>query len=176
MEAVIIREATKEDLPSILQVAIASYEHTFAAFNTRENMDAFYAENYTLDKFTAEFNEPNSILFVSCRNNQVVGFIRLRISHEADEHLDGTAIELQRLYIHPEHQGLRAGALLIQKALEYAINRQFDWIWLGVWEQNFKAQAFYQKYGFIRFSEHVFQMGDDPQIDWLLKRRLTTTK
>ena len=108
MDAVTIREATPADLPAILQVAIASYEDTFAAFNTRANMDAFYAENYTLARFTSEFDEPHSILFVACRANQVIGFVRLRISHEADEHLEGTAIELQRLYIHPAHQGRHA--------------------------------------------------------------------
>lgn len=173
MDTVTIRVATKADLPAILEVAIASYEDTFAAFNTRENMDAFYAENYTLARFTSEFDEPNSILFVACRNNQVVGFVRLRASYEADKHLNGSAIELQRLYIHPGHQGIRAGALLMQRAMEYAIAQQFEWIWLGVWEKNFKAQAFYAKHGFVRFSQHVFQMGDDPQIDWLLKRKLS---
>jgi diamine N-acetyltransferase len=173
MDAVTIREATQVDLPAILQVAISSYEDTFAVFNTRENMDAFYAENYTLPRFASEFDEPYSVLFVACRANQVVGFVRLRISHEADEYLEGTAIELQRLYIHPDHQGVRAGALLMQRSLDYAVAHRFDWIWLGVWERNFKAQAFYAKHGFIRFGEHVFQMGDDPQIDWLLKRKLS---
>ncbi len=173
MDAVTIREATQADLSAILDVAIASYEDTFAAFNTRENMDAFYAENYTLARFASEFNEPHSILFVACRNDQIVGFVRLRISHEADEYLDGSAIELQRLYIHPAHQGIRAGALLMQRSLEYGVAHRFDWIWLGVWEKNFKAQSFYAKQGFVRFSEHVFQMGDDPQIDWLLKRKLS---
>jgi hypothetical protein len=41
-----------------------------------------------------------------------------------------------------------------------------------VWERNFKAQAFYRQWGFERFGEHVFQMGDDAQTDWLLKRKI----
>jgi ribosomal protein S18 acetylase RimI-like enzyme len=45
-------------------------------------------------------------------------------------------------------------------------------MWLGVWEKNFRAQKFYEKWGFEKFSEHVFLMGDDPQIDWLLKKPL----
>ncbi len=176
MDSVTIRKATKEDLPAVLQVAIASYEDAFAAFNTRENMDTFYAESYTLNKFTTEYEEPHAALLVACRDEAIVGFARLRVNAEADGHLDGKAIELQRLYIHPDHQGIRAGALLIQRAIEYATTQQFDWMWLGVWERNFKAQKFYEKHSFIRFSEHIFQMGDDPQTDWLLKRRLTTTK
>jgi ribosomal protein S18 acetylase RimI-like enzyme len=173
MDTVIIREATTHDLPAILHVAIASYEDTFAAFNTRENMDAFYADNYTLPRFTDEFHELHSVLFVACRHSEVVGFVRLRISHEADAFLTGKNIELQRLYIHPAHQGIRAGALLMERALAYAVEHQFEWMWLGVWERNFKAQKFYEKQGFTRFSEHVFQMGDDPQTDWLLKRKVS---
>ncbi|MFY8036360.1 MAG: hypothetical protein ACOVMQ_04280 [Cyclobacteriaceae bacterium] len=94
MDTVIIREATTHDLPAILHVAIASYEDTFAAFNTRENMDAFYADNYTLPRFTDEFHELHSVLFVACRHSEVVGFVRLRISHEADAFLTGKNIEL----------------------------------------------------------------------------------
>jgi hypothetical protein len=41
-----------------------------------------------------------------------------------------------------------------------------------VWEKNFKAQQFYSRWGFERFSEHTFWMGDDPQVDWLLKKKL----
>lgn len=176
MDSVTIRAATKEDLPTVLRVAIASYEDAFAEFNTRENMEAFYAESYTLDRFIMEFDEPQAVLFVACRDEAIIGFARLRVNPEADGHLDGTAIELQRLYIHPDHQGIRAGAWLMQRAIEYANAQPFDWLWLGVWERNYKAQAFYEKHGFIRFSEHIFQVGDDPQTDWLLKRRLTTTK
>jgi ribosomal protein S18 acetylase RimI-like enzyme len=60
----------------------------------------------------------------------------------------------------------------MEKALIYARENRYDWIWLGVWERNFNAQHFYAKWGFEKFGEHVFQMGDDPQIDWLLKKKL----
>jgi ribosomal protein S18 acetylase RimI-like enzyme len=71
------------------------------------------------------------------------------------------------------HQGKKIGVKLIELALSYAQHHKFDWIWLGVWEFNYRAQAFYKKFGFERFSQHVFQVGDDPQIDWLLKKKLT---
>jgi diamine N-acetyltransferase len=172
MSELSIRPALVEDMASVKEVAIASYEHTFAAFNTRENMDAFYAENYTLAKFDSEYSEPHSIIYVACTDKHVIGFVRLRINHEVDQHLADSSIELQRLYIHPLHQGIGAGALLMKASLAYARNLKFEWIWLGVWEENYRAQRFYEKFGFIRFGEHVFQMGDDPQIDWLLKLKL----
>lgn len=45
-------------------------------------------------------------------------------------------------------------------------------IWLGVWEQNTAAIAFYERQGFERFGEHVFRIGNDDQTDYLLARVL----
>lgn len=95
--------------------------------------------------------------------------MRLRVTDEAEAHLGKSALELQRVYVSRKFQGRRIGLMLMEKAIGYGRERKFDWLWLGVWEKNFKAQAFYDKLGFKRFSEHVFQMGDDPQTDWLLK-------
>jgi ribosomal protein S18 acetylase RimI-like enzyme len=72
----------------------------------------------------------------------------------------------------PAAQGKSVGRFLMEKALDWASKKKYEWMWLGVWEKNFKAQKFYEKWGFEKFSEHVFLMGDDPQIDWLLKKPL----
>lgn len=167
-----IRLATWQDLPAVREVAIQSYEATFAAFNTRENMDAFYQESYTLEVMQREFYEPHSYLFVAAEGDSILGFVRLRRNDEAKDKLGDCTVELQRLYIHPNHQGRNIGKRLMETALQVSNELKVEYIWLGVWERNFKAQKFYFHWGFERFGEHVFQMGDDPQIDWLLKRKL----
>jgi len=45
-----------------------------------------------------------------------------------------------------------------------------DVVWLGVWEQNNRALAFYQKFGFKKTGDHIFCVGDDPQRDVILSR------
>jgi ribosomal protein S18 acetylase RimI-like enzyme len=62
--------------------------------------------------------------------------------------------------------------LLMQHALNLAADLKVDWIWLGVWEKNPKAQKFYEQWGFERFSEHIFQMGEESQTDWLMKKKI----
>ena len=64
------------------------------------------------------------------------------------------------------------GTLLMQHAIYYSRKIGFDWLWLGVWEHNLKAQNIYAKWGFTRFSERTFYMGEDAQTDWLLKLKL----
>ncbi|MBP9925174.1 MAG: GNAT family N-acetyltransferase [Cyclobacteriaceae bacterium] len=167
-----IKEATLQDLPGLREVAISSYSDTFAAFNTPENMLAFFNEAYTEAAFEKEYHEPNSRTYLAWDSNKIVGFLRLRECDEVKTILGTTTVELQRLYVLTAAQGKSVGRLLMEKALGWAWEKKYEWIWLGVWEKNFKAQKFYQKWGFEKFSEHVFQMGDDPQIDWLLRKKL----
>ena len=61
----------------------------------------------------------------------------------------------------------------MQAALDLAREKGFDWVWLGVWEHNHRAHAFYRKWGFERFGEHVFFVGLDAQTDWWMRRRLS---
>ena len=168
-----IRLSTIEDTAAMREVAIRSYYDTFADSNTPADMESFLSDNYSLTKMESEFYETNSALYLAIENEKVIGFLRLRKNNEVEHTLGINTIELQRLYIHTAHQGKRVGYKLMEKAMEYATQHDFEWIWLGVWERNFKAQEFYNKWGFERFGEHVFQMGVDPQIDWLLRKRLS---
>jgi diamine N-acetyltransferase len=191
MNQISIRLSTFEDTAQMRELAIHSFRHTFAEENTPENMDVFLADSYSLKKMREEFYEPGSVLYLAFMNKSerqsitpnssdhlaflhegIVGFLRLRKNDEAAYKLGNNAIELHRLYIHPDCKGMGIGNKLMEVALAYAMQNRFDWIWLGVWEKNFNAQKVYAKWGFEKFSEHVFQMGDDAQTDWLLKKAL----
>ncbi|MBN8577129.1 MAG: GNAT family N-acetyltransferase [Cytophagales bacterium] len=168
-----IEEARFEQVAAMRQVAIASYADTFADFNTPENLQAFLDTAYNLPQLESEFYEPGSKLYLALEAETVVGFVRLRKSNEVVAYLGANAIELQRLYVLTLAQGKSVGRLLMEASLHYATSNQFEWIWLGVWEKNYKAQQFYARWGFERFSEHTFWMGDDPQVDWLLKKKIS---
>lgn len=167
-----IEEARFDQVPAMRQVAIASYTDTFADSNTPENLQAFFESTYNQPQLEREFYEAGSKLFLALDESDVVGFVRLRLSNEVASYLGNNTIELQRLYVLTSAQGKSIGKRLMEKALDYAIAQQVEWIWLGVWEKNYKAQQFYARYGFERFSEHTFWMGDDPQVDWLLRKKL----
>lgn len=167
-----VREANLSDVEPMRQVAIHSYVTTFAEFNTPENMQAFLEEAYNIDQLKKEFYEPGSALLLAFNAERIIGFARLRENKEAESYLGKNTLELQRLYIDPDFQNQKVGKILMQHSLDYARAKEKEWMWLGVWERNFKAQRFYANWGFEKFSEHVFYMGDDPQIDWLLKKKL----
>jgi len=167
-----IREGKFSDVAAMREVAIQSYLDTFAEVNTPENMSAFLAEAYSQQQLEQEFNEPGSLLYLAFSGSRVAGFLKLRQNSEVEYKLGKNTIELQRLYVHKDFLNQKVGAKLMQRALDYASEKKFEWLWLGVWEKNFNAQRFYEKWGFERFGEHVFHMGDDAQTDWLLKKKV----
>ncbi len=166
-----LRLATPADIPDLQRVAIQTQIDTFGADNTEANMKAFLDQTYNRESLARELDEPKSWNYLAVLGNQLVGFMRLRQTAEVEHLLGSNTLELQRLYVETSMKGKGIGTVLMEEALRFAKARGFDWMWLGVWERNFAAQAFYRKWGFERFSEHVFQMGDDPQTDWLLRRK-----
>jgi ribosomal protein S18 acetylase RimI-like enzyme len=68
-----------------------------------------------------------------------------------------------------EFQGNQVGQLLYNKALEIAQEKNSKFIWLGVWEHNSRAINFYKKNGFVEFDKHTFKLGNDEQIDIMMK-------
>lgn len=169
---IVVREAAEEDIPQMRQVAITTYQDTFAPFNKPENMLTYFEQAYDLNTLTNELHEAHSWLFIACEDDRILGFVRLRECDEVRHLLGDNTIELQRLYVLTSAQGKSIGKVLMEKALSVAAASHYEWIWLGVWERNYKAQEIYKKWGFEKFSEHTFWQGDDPQIDWLLKRKL----
>ena len=168
-----VRPARLEELGLLRKVAIETFIEAFAEFNTAENMEAFLKEAYHPDTLEKEWREEGSMSYLVWEESDPIGFARLRINGEVENQLGKNTIELQRLYVHPVHQGKKIGSLLMKQVFDYARKHAYEWIWLGVWERNFKAQEFYAKWGFEKFSEHIFQMGDDPQVDWLLRKKMS---
>lgn len=166
-----VRSADLEELGLVRKIGIEASTAAFAAYNTAENMNAFLRA-YDLPQLEKEWKETGSVHYLAWDGPAPAGFARLRLNNEVENYLGKNTIELQRLYVHPDYQRKSIGSLLMKQGLDYAAKQNYEWIWLGVWERNFKAQEFYAKWGFEKFGEHIFQMGDDPQIDWLLSKSL----
>ncbi len=105
------------------------------------------------------------------KNGDTTGYARLHRGAASGELEKENAIEGCRIYILKKAIGMGLGKQLMQACLQRAQNLGASWIWLGVWEQNSRALAFYKKWGFEKFGEHIFMLGDDPQTDWLMKKK-----
>jgi diamine N-acetyltransferase len=82
-------------------------------------------------------------------------------------------LEISRIYVVKEKLGLGVGKALMEFAISFAKDLNKKAICLGVWEHNERAIRFYKSFGFEKFDEHIFMVGNDAQTDWLMKMELS---
>jgi diamine N-acetyltransferase len=166
---IIIREATKEDASLIADMSRETFYDTFAPDNTKEDMDKFLAEQFTREALMAEVGTAGNIFLLAEAEGEIAGYARLR---DKDAGSLKNSMEIARLYALKKMIGKGIGKALMEVCIERAKKRGRNILWLGVWEKNLKAIAFYKKFGFVKFDEADFLLGDDLQRDWLMKKQL----
>lgn len=172
MSTITIRRAAAADAGMIADLSRQTFYDSFAAANSPEDMDKFMNEQFTREKLMAEVTAPDSLFLLALIEAEIVGYARLRESSNPSELGDLPAIEIARIYAVTSTIGKGVGSALMQECLSIAQDKKKTLVWLGVWEHNQRAIAFYTKWGFRKFSEHVFVVGHDPQTDWLMQKEL----
>ena len=81
-------------------------------------------------------------------------------------------LELWRFYVDKVHHGRGIARQMMEAVIDVARERGAATLWLGVWEHNTRAQAFYRKSGFVVVGSHTFVLGADVQTDCLMARSL----
>ena len=167
-----IRRANPDDTSLLTELGARTFSETFAADNTSEDMAAYVASSFNLAQQAAELADPASTFFIAEVGGVSAGYAKLHAGEPA-EGIQGTKpVELVRLYVSREWHGRGVGEALMRACVEEAQQAGHETIWLGVWERNGRAQAFYRKWNFRAVGEHVFQLGSDPQTDILMEREL----
>jgi ribosomal protein S18 acetylase RimI-like enzyme len=165
-----VRYATKEDALLIAEISHQTFYQTFAAHNTKADMEKFLREQFTRGKLMMEVGTPENIFLLAYDGKEVAGYAKLRDSRIPNGIGSPKALELARLYAMHNMIGKGVGSFLMQSCIDIAKQKEKDYLWLGVWEKNIRAINFYAKWGFEKFGETDFLLGDDVQRDWLMKR------
>lgn len=167
-----IRACTPDDLPALQAIAYETYDQTFRAMNTAETMAAYLAEAFNAEKLLAELSNPGSAFYFLEIDDHIVGYLKLNEAAAQTDLRDPDGLEIERVYIRQPYQGQGYGRELLEFALGIARARGKQYAWLGVWEKNSAAIAFYQKLGFRQAGVHAFRMGDELQSDYIMKKEL----
>lgn len=167
-----IRNALPQDSEMLAKLGEKTFTDSFARDNTPQNMAAYLAGAFGPGKQAKELDDPNSRYLIAESDAAVVGYARLQFGPAYEVVGGDRPAELARLYATKAWIGRGVGKSLMEACLETARKAGCDRIWLGVWENNRKAIAFYEGWGFVKVGEKVFQLGDDPQTDWLMEKHL----
>lgn len=172
----VIRPATLKDAKKLARLAERTFRETFSDTNSAENMDLHCAASYSENLQAAELADPQYITFVAEADDQLVAYAQIHFGLPPACVPSIRASEIQRLYVEQAWHGKGLAQQLMQTCLDTIEKQSMDMAWLGVWEHNPRAIAFYRKFNFYECGDHVFSVGNDPQRDIILARQLKALK
>lgn len=135
-------------------------------------MNNYLDEGFSFTKLTTELSDNNAEFYFAILDNNVIGYLKINFGQSQTELQDNKAVEIERIYVLKEYHGKKVGQLLYDKAIKIAKQKNADYVWLGVWEENPRAINFYKKNGFVEFDKHIFKLGNDEQTDIMMKLKL----
>lgn len=167
-----VRRCTGQDAALLAQICAETFRDTFAQDNTAQDMEAFLARSYSPQVLAAELADPQSSYWLASVEGVPAAYLKTNVGRAQTEPVEGRipqpSLEVQRIYVRLPYKRQGLGARLMRLAADQARERGAASLWLGVWERNLAALAFYERMGFTRFGEHVFQVGADAQTDYLM--------
>ncbi len=169
-----IRRGTVGDAETLQPLAVRIFNDAFAGnpLNKPEDMQVYIAEAFSLEQTRRELSDAETVFYIAEVGAEMIGYAKLQERSTEDCVADANPIELSRLYIRKDFHGRGIAEKLMNECFDYARRENYQTMWLGVWEYNFRAQKFYGKLGFTRVGSHVFQLGSDAQTDWVMERKL----
>jgi ribosomal protein S18 acetylase RimI-like enzyme len=167
-----IRAATPADADSLAEFGARTFFESFAKDNTPEDMAKHLASAWHPDLQRREILDPSLDTLLAMTNGGLAGYAMVRGGHAPSGVHTIAPVELWRFYVDRPWQGRGLAQALMSAVADKARARGARELWLGVWERNERAQAFYRKCGFEKVGTQIFVVGSDPQTDHVMLRRL----
>lgn len=170
-----VRPASAADSAALAVVAAATFPLACPPHTTDEAKAAFIAANLTRAHFDGYLADPERDLFLAEVDGEPAGYTMLVAGEPYDADVAAAitvrpTVELSKCYVVPGHHGAGVAARLMAASLDAARARGAAAVWLGVNQENAKAQRFYAKSGFARVGTKRFLVGDRWEHDFVLER------
>ena len=169
---IVIRRIELKEATALAEISRKTFSDTFKDTCTAHDMTFFLEENYNLAQTESELKNEKDLYYFAIADGKIAGYLRFMEDYTYFPLMkQWKSLELKRLYIIEEFQGRGVAQKFMDFFIAYATEHNFKAVWLGVWEDNFRAQKFYAKYGFADSGHtHDFPIGNTPQTDkWFWK-------
>lgn len=166
----VIRVARAGDAAPLAELAERTFRETFAPDNTDANLRLHCARTYGVAIQAAEIADPRCTTVVADDGSALVGYAQLRWGPSPACVVASRPAEIRRIYVDRPWQGRGVAQALMAAMLQRARDGGADRVWLGVWERNPRARAFYRRAGFTEAGDHAFRLGDEVQRDLVMVR------
>lgn len=167
-----IRPARASETDVIATLAKRTFVDTFAAANDPATFRTYVDAAFAPAQIAAELADPAATFLLALDDGVAIGYAKL-LAKPADTVPNGVdgeaALELVRFYVDRAHHGTQVAHRLMQNCIDVAMANGYRTMFLGVWEENPRAIAFYRKWGFEVVGDHTFMMGDEAQRDVVMR-------
>ncbi len=161
----VIRRGVASDAEALAIFAARTFADTFASDNSAQDMEAHLAASYGIPQQTKELIDSTVITLLAHSGEQLLAYAQVRRRRGPACVTDDQAVELHRFYVDRPAHGSGVAVTLMSAVHAAAHELDGRHLWLGVWERNLRAIAFYTKMGFVNVGSHDFYVGPDRQTD-----------
>ena len=168
-------EVSFAEMPDADLLAVVGRETFIEAFEGRihhGNLMSFANKRFGPQQQAAELAQPSTIFFIARRDGEAAGYAKLCESVAPPCIAANRAVELERLYLYGKWHGLGVAHALMDVCLTEARRRAYEGMWLDVWDENTRAQAFYRKHLFELVGGRPYAVGAEEQWHLLMFREL----
>ena len=173
MTAPLIRHATVADVDVLCRLGAATFRETYRAISDPREVDEYADEHFTRAEVEAWLDRPCARTLLAFAGDSPVGYAHVRNAKVPDCVADRQAVQLSRLYLLAPAQGSGLGGALLAAALAEVAELGGRTVWLGAYDRNVKALAFYARRGFVQVGTHAFEFGGQVYADPVLTRTVT---
>ena len=168
-----IRLATAADAGRLSRFLADMFARTFGAQNKPDDLAAYLAYAFGEEQQRREILDEATMFFVAEEHpRELVGCAQLKRGSRSEHVTAAKQAELSRIYADARWHGQGLGRALLDSCVTAATEWGAEALWLGVWEKNPRAIAFYEKNGFREVGDQPFMVGSDKQRDIVMAREL----
>ena len=164
------KKCTGKDIEILQKIMCKTFTDTYRAMNTSEDMENYLMKYFNELQLRKDITELNCEYYLLYHGDNLVGYIKINESPDQSDINENDSLELERIYVIEEYKGKGFGRSLIEFATNKAVEKNKEYVWLGVWDKNYNAISFYEKMGFIIDGTHIFILGENVQSDYIMKK------
>jgi ribosomal protein S18 acetylase RimI-like enzyme len=162
------RAPTTAEAGRIAELGRSSFIDAFGHLYSQADLDAFLATVYAPEAVAGELASAKRAFRVAERNEELLGYCKLGFDLSLDyDPGERRVMELKQLYLRGARTGDGIGTALMEWALSEARQRGFDAVLLSVWSENHGAQRFYRRFGFEKWGDTIFMVGNQRDEEFL---------
>ncbi len=163
-----VRTALPEDFESVSSLGRRAFYEAFGEYNKPEDMQAYLDLSFNPETIKQQLEDPEVIFFIASYQDDPVGYAKLKRNSAPPELQGKKCIQLERIYALKAYIGKKIGKALMESCLETSKQEGFDYLWLGVWQQNKRAIDFYKKFNLETIGVKKFKIGNQVTDDYVM--------